>query len=62
MSTFRQDNFDVLWGGTVREYNIQLTMIEDWFVQVDSNLLDSLTLKLIDCHCKCQLYGELLPV
>lgn len=42
-----------------RECNIQLAVTENWGRQVDTSSLQSLPLRLVDCHCKSRSNWEL---
>jgi hypothetical protein len=53
---------DVRSRGGSRESDIQLTMREDGFGQVHTNIGDSLPLCLVDRHGKTEPNGKLLPL
>jgi hypothetical protein len=54
ISTLTAENLDVCTACDSWNNNIQLTMVNDRRQQIYPNVVQGLTLTLVDCHCKCQ--------
>ena len=55
----RKENFDSACRSALRKSNIKLTMRKHWSSKIKTNILDRLTLWLVDGHCKSQTNREL---
>ncbi|KAI9103871.1 hypothetical protein DFS34DRAFT_645930 [Phlyctochytrium arcticum] len=62
-SCFRSShNFNLVWVTTSRKSHIQLTMGEDLSAQIYANMVERLSLGLVDGHGKCASDRELSPI
>ena len=41
------------WRPHSRDTDIKLPMWKEWVIQPNTNIQESLSLRLVDCHCKC---------
>jgi len=55
----RKENFYSTCRSASRKSNIKLTMRKDRSSKIKTNILDRLTLRLVDGHCKSQMNREL---
>ncbi len=62
IGTLATENFDVCTTCDLWNNNIQLTMGIDWRRQIYPNVIQCLTLTLVDCDCKCHSNKKLMTM